>query len=577
MMDGHEQTILVVDTDSGSRKKIGELLKKNNFNIISCADGDEALRICSETDSIVLVLIEVSLKKDTDGIDAARRILSMEKFPVIFFTDTSDPDSIKKAYLLDHEGYLPKNSEKQLILSTIVKSIARFQTRRNFQLLAANSRDMIYSMSLPDGKYEYVSPAAKEITGYDPEEFYANPMLIASSFEPEWLEWFEEQWNKLLKGEVPDTYEYPITTKDGERRWLNQRNVLIKDERGRPKTIQGVVTDITERKEIEEQLKASEKRFRYYVENSPLGVFVADEKMDYKYVNAAACGLTGYSEEELLQMNVADFVTPEWNYDPITGLLSGNTPFYRKDGTKRFWSVNATKLNEDRIICFAEDITENVKNEQALAELARQNEQLFMEINHRVKNNLANIEALARLELSYEEKGKEEAIKDLIERIRAIRLIHQLLSAGDSAVKIDADTYLSGLTEKVAESYSREDENYSLHFDIEPVKFSSKMTTTIGIITTELLTNTFKYADFSEGCSISIALKRKGEHYVFIYRDSGSPTLHGITEIGDLKSGMGTLLIRELVKGLRGDVQLDVSEETVFTIRFPVTPAAKAK
>ena len=116
------------------------------------------------------------------------------------------------------------------------------ESEERYRRLAENSPDMIYRMSLPDGKYEYVSPAAKSIFGHPPEAWYNNSLLIREIIHPDWHSYFEVQWENLLKGHVPPTYEYKIIRKDGSVRWINQRNILVKDDSGPPVAIDGVVT-----------------------------------------------------------------------------------------------------------------------------------------------------------------------------------------------------------------------------------------------------------------------------------------------------------------------------------------------
>ncbi|MBI5848840.1 MAG: PAS domain S-box protein [Nitrospirae bacterium] len=128
------------------------------------------------------------------------------------------------------------------------------KSEERFRRLAENARDVIYRMSLPDGRYEYMSPAAAELSGYAPEEFYASPQLIRKIIPPDWHGYFEEQWSGLLQGDMPPTYEFPIIHKSGEIRWINQRNILIRDEGGSIIAIEGIITDISERKRVEDEL-----------------------------------------------------------------------------------------------------------------------------------------------------------------------------------------------------------------------------------------------------------------------------------------------------------------------------------
>ena len=142
-----------------------------------------------------------------------------------------------------------------------------------FRRLAENAKDMIYRMSLLDGRYEYVSSAVTEITGYSPEEWYVNPELIQNVIHPDWRAYFEEQWKKLLKGEIAPFYEYKIIDKSGKERWLNQRNVLIYNNKKYPIAIEGIVTDITERKGTEETLRENEDRLKLALEGANDGLW----------------------------------------------------------------------------------------------------------------------------------------------------------------------------------------------------------------------------------------------------------------------------------------------------------------
>lgn len=128
-------------------------------------------------------------------------------------------------------------------------------SEERFRRLTENARDVIYRMSLPSGKYEYVSNAASTVFGYSPDEFYKSPLLVKKIINENWKKYFEEEWKKLIKGEVPPTYEYQINHKSGELRWMNQRNILVKDADGKPIALEGIVTDVTGRKKDELKLR----------------------------------------------------------------------------------------------------------------------------------------------------------------------------------------------------------------------------------------------------------------------------------------------------------------------------------
>ena len=73
----------------------------------------------------------------------------------------------------------------------------------------------------------------------------------------------------------------------------------------------GISRDISERKRAEKALAESEKLFRNYIENAPTGVFIVNENGAYVQVNPAAAKITGYTEQELLLMQIPDLLPPE--------------------------------------------------------------------------------------------------------------------------------------------------------------------------------------------------------------------------------------------------------------------------
>ncbi len=170
-------------------------------------------------------------------------------------------------------------------------------SEERFRRLTENAKDMIYRMSLPDGVYEYVSPASEPITGYSPEEFYQSPALIQNLIHPDWQKYFRKQFADLKKGILPPYYEYQIIHKSGEVKWINQRNVLIRDENGAPIAIEGIVTDVSERKLAEqehEQLlsKIQEQAWsvQQIVDTVPEGVLLLDAGRRVTLTNPTGIG-----------------------------------------------------------------------------------------------------------------------------------------------------------------------------------------------------------------------------------------------------------------------------------------------
>jgi PAS domain S-box-containing protein len=143
-----------------------------------------------------------------------------------------------------------------------------------------------------------------------------------------------------------------------------------------------------ERQQTEQQLRQSEERFRKMFEDGPIGMVIADSDNHLIKVNAAFCQMLGYTEAELLEMNVTDISHPEdmpRNSELRTQMLNGDLPFFqmekryqRKDG-QLVWGHLAVSLfqTEESIYHLAkvEDITERKLTEEQLHKLSSAIEQ----------------------------------------------------------------------------------------------------------------------------------------------------------------------------------------------------------
>ena len=96
--------------------------------------------------------------------------------------------------------------------------------------------------------------------------------------------------------------EFRIVRRNGVIRWVHAQGQVFHDENGRPTFMTGVDLDITERKLAEEELRASEARFRIFVDHASDAFFLHDERGVILDVNQIACTSLGYSREELIGM-----------------------------------------------------------------------------------------------------------------------------------------------------------------------------------------------------------------------------------------------------------------------------------
>jgi PAS domain S-box-containing protein len=126
-------------------------------------------------------------------------------------------------------------------------------SEEKYRLLAENARDLIYRVDfIPNQRFTYVSPASTSMTGYTPEEHYADPLLGLKLVHP------DDRHLLITLADNPLANNKPLILrwkkKDGTVIWTEQTNSLIFDNSGNLIAIEGIARDITERKETEEAL-----------------------------------------------------------------------------------------------------------------------------------------------------------------------------------------------------------------------------------------------------------------------------------------------------------------------------------
>jgi len=170
------------------------------------------------------------------------------------------------------------------------------------------------------------------------------------------------------------TQEYRIRTADGEVRWVSDETSVIRNEQGRLLYNQGVLIDITRRKEAEEALSYSEYKFRRIIEGAGEGYMLLDEELVIKEVNDAYCRMLGREREELVGRRPHDYATPQYrlflerNREQLLKLeyrrFEGSV--FHKDGHAIPILVNANTLRDQHgtflgNVAFVADITEQKK------------------------------------------------------------------------------------------------------------------------------------------------------------------------------------------------------------------------
>jgi len=187
------------------------------------------------------------------------------------------------------------------------------QSEERFRHLVESLTDYIYTVDVTHGVPGTTvhSPGCIAVTGYSPEEYVLNPNLWYDMIHEEDRESVMSQVTQLLSGKDVQPSEHRIIHKDGSVRWVRNTHVLRRDDKGNLIGYDGLVADVTDRRNAEEALKTSEERFRTLVEKSSDVIQVLSDTHQRVYVSPTVRNILGYSPEEFLLQRPEDSTLPE--------------------------------------------------------------------------------------------------------------------------------------------------------------------------------------------------------------------------------------------------------------------------
>jgi PAS domain S-box-containing protein len=397
-MNGSESSdqpvsILYVD-DEPVLLEVGKLYIEHtgNFTVTTCDNAPDALNLLAENKYDAI--ISDYQMPECDGISFLKILRGRgDDTPFIVFTGKSREEVVIEALNSGADFYIQKGGEPKSQFAELTNKIHYAVSKRKGEEALRKSEELfrglfdtitsgsaIYQVK-NDGRCgrDYIvrdfNRMALEIEGKTKSEVVGKSLFDLRPNIDEYglIPVFQRVW----KTGVPEYYPQKVYTDDRYASWYENR--VFRLQTGE---IVAVYNDVTDRVKAEEELKASEEKFRSYIENAPVGVFITDKEGRYIDVNPAAAEMTGYSMEEMLNMTVKDLASP--NAPPDTtesftrlkekGKIHSEVLLRRKDGTDFYSMLKAVALDEDRLIGFCSDITELKETED---ELKRKNEDLF--------------------------------------------------------------------------------------------------------------------------------------------------------------------------------------------------------
>jgi PAS domain S-box-containing protein len=396
------------------------------------------------------------------------------------------------------------------------------------------------------------------------------------------------------------TNESEVQTRDGRKLTICWNNTVLKSISGDVIGSTSIGIDVTEQRRSETELRASEERFRTFIEQAAEGIALVDETGVVIEWNRAYESLTGIGREEAvgkflwdIQYRYAsrDRKNIKWyarnKAELLQSLLAGRSKFMnrqedvvfeRSDGEVKYVSQTMFPIqtgNKYRLGLVTIDITERKIAEDKIKASLEEKEILLKEIHHRVKNNLQIITSLLHLQERYVKDPNALGIfRDSRNRIKSMAMVHEKLYQSKDLSRIDFDGYVRSLGTGLLDAYGISSNKVTLAVSIGENHISVDTHIVCGLLINELMSNALKYA-FPDD--------RKGEIIVMLREDNGICRLTvsdngvGIPEGFSIENAesLGLRLINAMVQQLNGKLYVHLPDEargggTEFIVEFPV-------
>jgi two-component system, cell cycle sensor histidine kinase and response regulator CckA len=371
------------------------------------ASGEEALQML-QNDSFDLVILDLQISQ-MNGLDLLNQARHHGfRKPFIVLTGKGDEETAVAALKLGaydlifkrqnyleelvpviqsvfaHHMLIEKTEELEFEITNHRKTLSQLQqAEEKYRNLVEKVPAIVYvAESGAEGKWHYVSPQIEAILGYSVEEWMEDSSLWVSRIHPDDRAKAIALDLRVGRTGKPLIAEYRLLSRSGREVWFRDEGVVVLRTPGQPVLIQGVMLEISDRKEAEKALAASEQRLHTIVDTEPECVKVVDRYGTLLEMNPAGLAMIEVDNPaQVVGSSVISFIAPEFrdSFVEVTErAYKGETcrvqfAIVGLKGTRRWVESYVAPLRDERnqitsVLSITRDITEQRHSMQALQE-----------------------------------------------------------------------------------------------------------------------------------------------------------------------------------------------------------------
>jgi PAS domain S-box-containing protein len=348
--------IMVAEDEGLVAKDIETTLQSLGYLVPYVAsNANEAIAKAEETRPD-LILMDIVMPGEKDGVEAAKEIKNRFRIPVIYLTAYADDETLQRAKITEPFGYILKPFEKRELYTQIEMALYKHALERKLkeseEWFSTTLRSIGDAVIATDKKgiIKFLNPVAEALTGWKKSEVLGKELSHIFKIVDEETRVLVEDSDPVTKvlreGTVVNLTNHMIlVAKDGTERNIADSGAPIHDERGNIIGVVLVFHDITEQRRVEKALQIQDRAIAASIN----GIVITDPNQPDNpiiYCNPAFERITGYSREEAIGRNCRFLQGPETDLatrDQIWQAINEKRECqviiknYRKDGTP-FWN-----------------------------------------------------------------------------------------------------------------------------------------------------------------------------------------------------------------------------------------------